>query len=757
MKKSLIVTLTPLICTLFGILPANANNNIDLASVARSISSMPLAYTQNSDQWLDNILYWTNAGANSEDKYGISTSRPNSGSIQPNSEIAQDALLKRSLDGKSYICGDANGSNTITIMDESFIVNYIFNNGSAPTEYLAANADGCSGPDTTVNISDAGAILAFLYEGGPSPSGCAGTAENWSSPAGYEIRVAAPPFTPYPGGDSVAIPIYITNAANIEALTAGFQYTSPEGYKITSVDWTGSVFSPNLSRNTKFDTLQSLALVGGIYYMGQSLSSQNDALLAKLNARAIGLGGTGDITLEKAFVRPAGEFIFVSSGSMIVPAINYSIDPNEVTNLNNAGTGSLRAAIINANTNLGIDTIYFSISGTINLTTQLPAIIDDSCIILGSTAPGEAHSVIIDGSGLSACNGLAVQSCNNKIEGLAIRNFPGCGIEVSGALSVNNTLTNNIIYNNAGLAIDLNNDGVTLNDLGDLDTGPNNLLNYPVKDTSYMAPDSNFIFIGHAADSSIVEFYLAHPNGQPSKPEDPSGHGEAYTYIGSDTCDETGGFDYIISKSFGNFSRVSAIAIDTFGNTSEFSDNLTLTPSPLIIVAYSPVNLWITDPDGYFIGKDALGNLSQTITTASYDELINDSVTIYNPIQGRYEIVVIPEADAPADARYGIGIRIDGSDEAAIIVNALVPPADSADTLSYFVQEGWQFINGDANRSGVINALDVTYLINFLYKHGPAPNPAVAGDANCNGVINALDVTRLINFLYKHGLAPCQL
>ena len=64
---------------------------------------------------------------------------------------------------------------------------------------------------------------------------------------------------------------------------------------------------------------------------------------------------------------------------------------------------------------------------------------------------------------------------------------------------------------------------------------------------------------------------------------------------------------------------------------------------------------------------------------------------------------------------------------------------------------------GDANGNGVYNALDITYLINFLYKHGPAPVPYAlcSGDANCNCVINALDITYLINYLYKHGSTPC--
>ncbi len=61
---------------------------------------------------------------------------------------------------------------------------------------------------------------------------------------------------------------------------------------------------------------------------------------------------------------------------------------------------------------------------------------------------------------------------------------------------------------------------------------------------------------------------------------------------------------------------------------------------------------------------------------------------------------------------------------------------------------------GDANDNGVINALDITFLINYLYKHGPEPPCKFQGDANGNGLINALDITYLINFLYKHGPAP---
>ncbi len=63
------------------------------------------------------------------------------------------------------------------------------------------------------------------------------------------------------------------------------------------------------------------------------------------------------------------------------------------------------------------------------------------------------------------------------------------------------------------------------------------------------------------------------------------------------------------------------------------------------------------------------------------------------------------------------------------------------------------FMRGDANDDGVINILDVSFIISFLYKGGPAPL-LIQGDANGNGTINILDVSFLINFLYKGGPPP---
>jgi len=64
------------------------------------------------------------------------------------------------------------------------------------------------------------------------------------------------------------------------------------------------------------------------------------------------------------------------------------------------------------------------------------------------------------------------------------------------------------------------------------------------------------------------------------------------------------------------------------------------------------------------------------------------------------------------------------------------------------------FMCGDPDGSLTINILDVTFLINYLYKGGPPPDPEASGDANGDGSINILDVTYLINYLYKDGAPP---
>jgi hypothetical protein len=65
-------------------------------------------------------------------------------------------------------------------------------------------------------------------------------------------------------------------------------------------------------------------------------------------------------------------------------------------------------------------------------------------------------------------------------------------------------------------------------------------------------------------------------------------------------------------------------------------------------------------------------------------------------------------------------------------------------------------IYGDANASGTVEAGDVVYLINYLYRNGPDPLPWwFYGDANCDKIVDAADVVYVINYLFRNGTEPC--
>jgi uncharacterized protein (TIGR02145 family) len=64
---------------------------------------------------------------------------------------------------------------------------------------------------------------------------------------------------------------------------------------------------------------------------------------------------------------------------------------------------------------------------------------------------------------------------------------------------------------------------------------------------------------------------------------------------------------------------------------------------------------------------------------------------------------------------------------------------------------------GDASGDTKINLLDVSFIINALYRGGAQPDPKEAADVNHDTKMNLLDVSYIINYLYRQGPAPsCQ-
>lgn len=64
------------------------------------------------------------------------------------------------------------------------------------------------------------------------------------------------------------------------------------------------------------------------------------------------------------------------------------------------------------------------------------------------------------------------------------------------------------------------------------------------------------------------------------------------------------------------------------------------------------------------------------------------------------------------------------------------------------------FVLGDVNKDHRLTVADVVYMINYLFKGGPVPDPLMRGDVNHDGKVTIADVVFLINYLFKGGPAP---
>jgi titin len=127
-----------------------------------------------------------------------------------------------------------------------------------------------------------------------------------------------------------------------------------------------------------------------------------------------------------------------------------------VTNTNDAGAGSLRQAILDANGHSGSDIIVFNIPGsgthTIRPTSGLPWI-TDPVTIAGDTQPGYNGTplIVVDGflePGQTEGLGLVASGCT--VKGLWVTGFRSDGI---GIFSASNWIYRNVIVDNGGAGV----------------------------------------------------------------------------------------------------------------------------------------------------------------------------------------------------------------------------------------------------------------------------------------------------------------
>lgn len=130
---------------------------------------------------------------------------------------------------------------------------------------------------------------------------------------------------------------------------------------------------------------------------------------------------------------------------------------------------------------------------------------------------------------------------------------------------------------------------------------------------------------------------------------------------------------------------------------------------------------------------------------------------------GSYDLYIsFRNSDGSWTAAQNLGSRINGTE---VDVFPMVTPdglyfffttAKTGDLgyNPYWMDASFLCRVGDADNSGSINISDVIYLINYLFKGGPEPEPEIAGDSNNDNKVTVSDVVYLINYLLKGGPKP---
>jgi hypothetical protein len=222
-----------------------------------------------------------------------------------------------------FLCGNANGDDHVDIVDVTYLMAYIFNDSPAPDPLAAGNADGqCS-----VNIGDVVYLRDYIFGEGPAPANCQPPSTcAFGTLAGNRITVGCRPFPV--DGDSVAIPIYVSNNIGIKGVSVGFHYPS-DNIEVTSVDFAGSIAPSNWTRTALFKPAQNQVLVGAIR-LGPSASAilpQTGGLLCRLHARILAGDPSQPIDLDSSFVGPGGDFmIVVDTGNIRPEFVNCTAD-----------------------------------------------------------------------------------------------------------------------------------------------------------------------------------------------------------------------------------------------------------------------------------------------------------------------------------------------------------------------------------------------------------------------------------------------
>ena len=227
---------------------------------------------------------------------------------------------------------------------------------------------------------------------------------------------------------------------------------------------------------------------------------------------------------------------------------------------NNSATASGGGLFISAYSTITIvnDFISENLGGGIDIQGYYTLV--QSNTIINNTGDG----VRIEGG---SYNTVGTPDAGNTITGNT-----GAGVAVVG-YAFDNSIRGNVINSNGGSAIDLGGDGRTVNDPGDVDSGPNYLLNYPVITGFSTGATTHVTGTLSSSPNPSTTFFIDAYADSGTAPVNP---GESRRYLGSFqvTTDALGNasFDVTLAAATAPGEIVTATDTDMYGSTSEFSD-----------------------------------------------------------------------------------------------------------------------------------------------------------------------------------------
>jgi hypothetical protein len=331
----------------------------------------------------------------------------------------------------------------------------------------------------------------------------------------------------------------------------------------------------------------------------------------------------------------------------------------------------------------------------------------------------------------------------------ATDDFPGLGNTIAfngldGVVVVNATnvtVVGNAIFSNVGLGIDLGDNGVSLNDAGDADAGPNAMQNFPALASASTSATGTAVQ-GTLNSTPNVGFRIEFFSNPAA---DASGHGQGGTYLGSTQVLTNGAGDAsflaLLPVAVPNGSSVSATAsggvVTQNGYTSEFSAAITA----VVDVTAPTVNqseflFDLPQPAGapHRLRYAFSENVSHSLATS---DLVLENLTTNQTIATNNVALAYDAATNAATLTFpgfSGGVLPDGRYRATVLAAGVTDPAGNVLAANHVTN--FFVLAGDANHDGRVNLQDFNILAaNF----GHANRTFSQGDFNYDTIVNLQD------------------